>query len=46
VKYGNRGGCAAELFQDLNLPEETARSLADLGNLGVSKTTWSTYKTA
>jgi integrase len=46
VKYGNRGGCPAELFQDLNLPEETARSLADLGNLGVSKTTWSTYKTA
>jgi len=39
-------GCAAELFQDLNLPEETARSLAALGNLGVSKTTWSTYRTA
>jgi hypothetical protein len=30
----------------LNLPEETARSLAALGNLGVSKTTWSTYRTA
>jgi integrase len=46
VKYGQHGGCAAELFQDLNLPKETALSLAALGNLGVSKATWSTYKTA
>jgi integrase len=46
VKYGNKGGCAAELFRDLDLPEETAQSLAALGNLGVSKNTWSTYRTA
>ncbi len=46
MKYGNKGGCAAELFRDLDLPEETAQSLAALGNLGVSKNTWSTYRTA
>jgi hypothetical protein len=36
VKYGNKGGCAAELFRDLDLPEETAQS----------KNTWSAYRTA
>jgi hypothetical protein len=46
VKYGSKGGCPVELFQDLNLPQETAKSLAALSNLGVSKATWSTYRTA
>ncbi len=30
----------------LELPAETAASLAALGNLGVAQNTWSTYKTA
>jgi hypothetical protein len=46
VKYGSKGGCPVELFQELNLPQETAKSLAALSNLGVSKATWSTYRTA
>ena len=46
MKYGSKGGCPVELFQDLNLPEETAKSLAAFSNLGVSKATWSTYRTA
>jgi len=46
VKYGSKGGCPVQLFQDLNLPQETAKSLAALSNLGVSKATWSTYRTA
>ncbi len=46
VKYGSAGGCTAELLSDLNLPDETAQSLASLGNLGVAKSTWSAYKTA
>jgi hypothetical protein len=46
VKYGSTGGCTAELLSELNLPAETAQSLASLGNLGVAKSTWSAYKTA
>lgn len=46
TKYGNQGGCTAELLADLRLPTETAKALAALGNLGVAKSTWSTYRTA
>jgi ligand-binding SRPBCC domain-containing protein len=46
VKYGSTVGCTAELLSELNLPAETAQSLASLGNLGVAKSTWSAYKTA
>jgi hypothetical protein len=45
-KYGQKGGCASELLKELDLPEETAKSIASLGNLGISKSTWSTYSTA
>ena len=34
------------MLKGLNLPTEIAESLAGLGNLGVTKSTWSTYRTA
>jgi hypothetical protein len=46
TEYGSQGGCTAELLADLKLPIDTAKALAKLGNLGVAKSTWSTYKTA
>jgi hypothetical protein len=46
TKYGHNGGCTAELLKDMALPAEIADSVAKLGNLGVSKSTWSTYKSA
>jgi len=45
-KYSQKGGCTSELLKDLELPAETAKSIASLGNLGISKNTWSTYNTA
>jgi hypothetical protein len=43
-----RGGCTRELLESLELPAETAESLAHLGigNLGVTNSTWSNYRTA
>jgi hypothetical protein len=46
TKYGKKGGCTADFLVQLDLPAETAASLAALGNLGVAQNTWSTYKTA
>jgi len=46
VKYGNKGGCTADLLSNLNLPRETAEALSKLGNMGISRNTWSAYKTA
>jgi hypothetical protein len=45
-KYGMKGGCAAELLAGLELPTEAAKTLADLGNMGITNSTWSTYRTA
>jgi hypothetical protein len=45
-KFGTQGGCTHELLDELQLPEEIAKSLAELGNLGVAKSTWNSYKTA
>ncbi len=45
-KYGTKGGCAAELLAGLELPKDAARTLADLGNMGITNSTWSTYRTA
>jgi hypothetical protein len=45
-KYGIKGGCASELLEGLTLPPEVANSLAELGNLGVAKSTWNSYKSA
>jgi len=33
-------------LKDLNLPSEIASALSELGNMGISNSTWSTYKTA
>jgi hypothetical protein len=45
-KYGTSGGCTKELLDDFKLPDDVARSLAEFGNLGVAKSTWSSYKSA
>ena len=45
-KYGSSGGCSRDLLKGLCLPDEVADSLANLGNLGVAKSTWNAYKTA
>ena len=46
TKYSTKGGCAKQLLDSLQLPQDIAESLASLGNLGVAKSTWNTYKTA
>lgn len=46
TKYGTNGGCAADLLENLNLPPEVAESVAKFGNLAITKSTWSTYKSA
>ncbi len=45
-KYGLKGGCASEFLTNLNLPEDTAASIAKFGNLGVAQSTWNSYRTA
>ncbi len=39
TKYGKKGGCTADFLVQLDLPAETAASLAALGNLGVAQNT-------
>lgn len=46
TKYGTAGRCSLDLLRGLNLPAEVAQSVANWGNLGITKKTWSTYKTA
>jgi hypothetical protein len=46
TKYGETGGCTHQQLINLQLPEDTLKSLAHLGNLGIASGTWSTYKTA
>jgi integrase len=46
TKYGTKGGCTAELLAKLELPPEIAESVAKYGNLAVTKSTWSTYRSA
>jgi hypothetical protein len=46
LKYGKKGGCTSELLAELELPGDTADTLAELGNLGIAASTWSTYRTA
>jgi hypothetical protein len=45
-KYGTAGGCTKDLLSDLQLPDDVAQSLAEFGNMGVAKSTWSSYKSA
>ena len=46
TKFGTSGGCTSELLTELALPKDIAESIAKWGNMGISKKTWSTYKTA
>jgi len=46
AKYSSTGNCNPQLFRRMNLPDEVKISLAELGNFGVAKSTWSTYKSA
>lgn len=46
TKYGATGGLNADQLRDLQLPEATLASLAQLGNFGITSSTWSSYKTA
>jgi hypothetical protein len=41
-----KGGCATEFLDLLDLPKETAESIAKFSNLGVAQSTWNTYRTA
>jgi hypothetical protein len=45
-KYGTTGGCSSKFFAHLELPKDTADSLANFGNLGIAQSTWNSYKTA
>jgi hypothetical protein len=45
-KYSTAGGCTEDLLENLQLPPEVAQSIASLGNLGVARNTWNTYRTA
>ena len=45
-KYGATGGCTASLLDELGPPDEITESITKWGNLGVAKSTWSSYKTA
>jgi integrase len=46
TKYGTKGNCTLELLKDLDLPADVANSIASISNIGISKSTWSTYCTA
>ena len=45
-KFGAAGGCSPLLLHGLGLPESITDSLTKWGNLGVARSTWSSYKTA
>ncbi len=45
-KYGPAGRCSEFSLRSLGLPPEIAKSVANWGNLAITKKTWCTYKTA
>jgi hypothetical protein len=45
-KYSRSGGCNEGLLEGLKLPNLVKQNIARLNNFGVSKATWSTYRTA
>ena len=45
-KYGNTGKCSRNMFENLGLSEDTIKTLAEAGNHGLARSTWSTYSTA
>ena len=46
TKYGTKGNCSRDSLATLELPESTRENLAAWANMGLSKKTWSSYKTA
>ena len=46
TKYGENGTCTRESLVSLDLPDSVRKNLATWANLGLSKQTWSSYKTA
>ena len=46
TKYGKTGNCSSYSLAETGLPESARRNLAKWANLGLSKQTWSSYKTA
>ncbi len=45
-KFGKKGMLNTEDLKRLGLEKETAERLAEIGNMGLAKSTWSNYKTA
>jgi hypothetical protein len=45
-KYGKEGMMRKEIFKGLELPREVKAALAEIGNHGLAKSTWSNYGTA
>ncbi len=45
-KYGKEGMMRKEMFKGLELPKEVEKALAEVGNHGLAKSTWSNYRTA
>ncbi len=45
TKYGSKGLCDKKMFGDVDIPQSVKRSLAKIGNFGLAKSTWSSYKT-
>ena len=45
-KYGKGGNCATRTFEKFNLTEGRKKFLSEIMNHSLSKSTWSTYKTA
>ena len=46
TKYGTKGNCSRDSLAALELPESTRENQAAWANMGLSKKTWSSYKTA
>ncbi len=45
-KYGKEGLMRKEIFKGLELLKEVKTALAEIGNHGLAKSTWSNYGTA
>jgi hypothetical protein len=45
TKYGSKGLCDEKMFGDVDIPQSVKQSLARIGNFGLAKSTWSSYKT-
>lgn len=46
AKYSERGNCTSEMFKNYDLDLSVKETLAGIANLGLARSTWSTYRTA